>query len=70
MAGVFGGEAIMLTRREAAGRDRLLMADSRRRAAHPQGQLNTTSLTFVLPGSAVPNGQKVCACSFGFEGSP
>jgi len=26
MAGVFGGEAIMLTRREAAGRDRLLMA--------------------------------------------
>ena len=27
MAGVFGGEAIMLTCREAAGRDRLLMAD-------------------------------------------
>ena len=26
MAGVFWGEAIMLTRREAAGRDRLLMA--------------------------------------------
>jgi hypothetical protein len=26
MAGVFGGEAIILTRREAAGRDRLLMA--------------------------------------------
>lgn len=27
MAGVFGGEVIMLTRREAAGRDRILMAD-------------------------------------------
>jgi hypothetical protein len=37
MAGVFGGEAIMLTCREAAGRDRLLMAAAGFPRGSPKG---------------------------------
>jgi hypothetical protein len=44
-----GMAAMTLTRDEAAGQERLFLAEGRRRAPNAQGQLTTTLLTIARP---------------------